>query len=86
MRYWTFNDYDPDAPSAPPVTLSEDEILEDYWPWWCQRMHDINKGHLISKENCISDWVVVNWAWETDAAGRTCETFPWSGSALAEPK
>jgi hypothetical protein len=23
------------------------------------------EGHeLITKENCIEDWVVVNWAWE----------------------
>jgi len=53
-----------DAPE--PVTMTEDQILEEYWEFWQTRM--IKKfganSSLINKKNCIDDWVVVNWAWE----------------------
>ena len=47
------------------VTLSESEILIQYWNHWCSRMIAANKQHLISKECCIDDWVICNMAWET---------------------
>lgn len=50
------------------VRLSELEILQDYQAYWEDKM--IQKygkdSNLISEENCIEDWVVVNWAWEVE--------------------
>ena len=45
---------------------TEDEILEDYWSWWSEKMiKKFGHGHeLITRENCIQDWVTVYWAWE----------------------
>lgn len=45
---------------------TEDEILEEYWGWWSEKMvKKYGYGHeLITKENCIEDWLVTNWAWE----------------------
>lgn len=48
------------------VEVTEDEIIQDYWPWWRAAM--VEKFGLdypeITKQNCIEDWVIVNWAWE----------------------
>jgi len=44
----------------------EAEILFEYWPYWKERMvKKYGEGHeLITEENCIEDWVTVNWATE----------------------
>jgi hypothetical protein len=68
MRYWSFADYTIDANNQmipEVVTLSESEILIQYWDYWCSRMIAVNKQHLITKENCVTDWVICNMAWET---------------------
>ena len=45
-------------------TYTEDRIIEEYWPSWENNMtKKYGVGHeLITKENCIEDWAVVNWA------------------------
>ena len=65
MKVYLFNDWDEnDNPLIKEIT--EDEILEDYWSYWSDKMiKKFGYGHeLITKENCIDDWIVVNWAWE----------------------
>lgn len=71
MKYYSYNEYsDDDDPggSGYVVTKSEDEIIEEYYPYWRGRM--IAKlGEEIfnkywSKQDCIDDWIVINWAWE----------------------
>jgi|AntDeeMinimDraft_6_1070357.scaffolds.fasta_scaffold07717_1 hypothetical protein len=44
--------------------LSERDIIKQYFDFWSRRMSAVGKEHLISYENCIEDWVVVNWAEE----------------------
>lgn len=48
------------------IEKTEQQILDDYWDHWNARMiAKFGEGHeLITKENCIEDWVAVNWAWE----------------------
>jgi hypothetical protein len=43
-------------------TLSEKEILNDYWNYWSNKMAELDQHHLITKENCIDDWCVIHWA------------------------
>lgn len=64
MRYFTYVE---PGPNEEPVytTLSEMEILRDYYPWWSERMREIGREHLISPADCIDDWVVTHWAWES---------------------
>ena len=45
-------------------TLTEDEILESYYPYWSARLREVGKEHLISNRRCIEDWCIGNWAWE----------------------
>jgi hypothetical protein len=48
------------------IEKTEQQILDEYWGLWNVRMvAKFGESHeLITKENCIEDWVVVNWAWE----------------------
>ncbi len=48
------------------VERTEQEILDLFWDRWYIRMvHKYGRKHkLITKENCISDWVAVYMARE----------------------
>ena len=48
------------------VIMNEAEILQDYWPYWYGEMVRVHGADspLITDENCIDDWVAVNWAVE----------------------
>ena len=48
------------------TTMSEEQILQEYWAYWKRRMEEVGRHDLISEENCIQDFVVVNWAWEVE--------------------
>jgi hypothetical protein len=49
--------------------MSEDEILHHYWPHWYQKMcAKFGKEHVDENygfHDCLDDWIVVNWAWES---------------------
>ena len=72
MKYYSYNTYsykeNGDIDEFV-VTLLEAEILKEYWDYWQERMiHKYGKEHFeanFSEKDCIDDWVVVNWAWET---------------------
>lgn len=68
MRYFCYNDYDEYGGSV--ITLSEEEILLEYFPYWYDRMcKKYGKEHVdenYSKEDCLDDWKIVHWAWESN--------------------
>lgn len=59
MRIWCYNELGCDKV----LLYTERMILEEYYTYWCEQMKKADKAHLIMKEFCIEDWVVVNWAW-----------------------
>lgn len=65
MRYYCYNELTTDKEPLVCV-LSEKEILDRYWSYWSSKMRERGKPEdQITKENCIDEWVVVNWAWES---------------------
>lgn len=73
MRYFSYNEYDPysslaDETGGYVVTVSEEDIRKNYYPYWYSRMcAKFSKEHVDSTysfEECLDDWMVVNWAWE----------------------
>lgn len=48
------------------VEITEEGIIDLYWKFWSGKMvKKYGEGHeLITKENCIDDFLMVNWAWE----------------------
>ena len=66
MRYWTI--VYPDVTSTGVEynhweTLSDDEILDQYWVYWFTKMIN-NQQPLedLTSERCIEDWCIVHWA------------------------
>lgn len=47
-----------------PLEITEEQILDTYYPFWSGELRKLGREDLISEKNCIEDWVVVNWAWE----------------------
>ena len=68
MRYFSYVEYD--EKDGVVVTMSEEEILDTYWWYWYDRMcAKFGKEHVdatYTKEDALTDWIVVNWAWEVD--------------------
>ena len=74
VRYWSFDEWvktDPlmEGCSNNTVTLSEQEILDSYYPFWYDRLcKNYSKEYVdanFSKEDCIEEWVIIHWAWES---------------------
>jgi hypothetical protein len=69
MRYFSYNEYDPDHPDGGyVVTVSEEDIRRDYYEFWYGEMcKKFGKDEVDAKycfEDCIDDFCIVNWAWE----------------------
>ena len=71
MKHYSYNTWktDPSVDSYV-ATLSEVDILREHWGWWKEKMIlKYGKEHFeanYSEKDCIDDWMVVNWAWETN--------------------
>jgi hypothetical protein len=66
-RKWKYiepNDPEHDDWSAKEIIMTEQEIIDEYFPTWKKLMKKVHKEHLISEDLCIDDWVVVHWASE----------------------
>lgn len=50
-------------------TWSTEQIIESYYGYWTGMMESVGKEDQISEEKAIEDWIVVNWAVETDRLG-----------------
>lgn len=48
------------------ITMSEQEIIDTYWSYWLAAMMRAfpDGSELITRENCIDDYVAVHWATE----------------------
>lgn len=68
MRYWSFG-YPDENDNDVVETWSEDDIREKYWPYWygmmCKKFGKEHVDAYYSFEDCIDDWTVVHWAWES---------------------
>ena len=64
MRVFKYNEYE----DTEPRLITEQEIRVEYWPYWYERMcKKFGKQEVDLKftfEDCLNDWVIVNWAWE----------------------
>lgn len=68
MRYYSYNELHENGTDNVVVTVSEYDIRRDYYPYWYDRMckkfgEDVVR-HNYCFEDCLDDWIVVNWAWE----------------------
>jgi hypothetical protein len=71
MKYFTIEEPTSLFDSTPIyTTYSEEEILQMYWDYWYDRMcNKFGKDEVdskYSKQDCIYDWAITNWAWESN--------------------
>lgn len=50
------------------ITMTEEEILNFYWDFWSKKMKERygEDYSLITKERCIEDFIIVNWAFPVE--------------------
>lgn len=73
MRYFCYNepilDEQGNLIDNEVVVMSEEEIKKEYWDYWYEQMcYKYGKEHVDMNYNwndCLDDWVVVNWTWES---------------------
>ena len=69
MRYWTRVSPLDKSGTHFYETLSEDEIIAEYWDYWSERMiakygkEEFEK--TWSRQECIEDWITLHWATES---------------------
>lgn len=69
MRYWTYFRPIYDSSEEEYITMSEEEIIQQYYPRW--RKMKIKKygedyvNKTFCKEDCIDEWVCIRNAWES---------------------
>jgi hypothetical protein len=75
MRYFSYNEYDPESQWADEmggyiITLSEKEILEQYYPYWYRKMCEKFGQEYVDAtycfEDCLTDWCTIHWAWKSE--------------------
>lgn len=68
MRYFCYNELG-DNDKNIVVTKSESEIREEYWSYWydrmCKKFGQNYVDQMYSFEDCLEDWIISNWAWES---------------------
>ena len=70
MRTWIYNE--PIFGPAGEIVgnnieeFTDNDIIVEYWDHWVKMMENVHgdDSRLITRENCIQDWVTVNLAWE----------------------
>lgn len=68
MKHWSYSTWDEKGNDVV-VTLSESQIIKQYYPYWyrmmCKKFDESYIKENFVTRDCIDDWVVVNWAWES---------------------
>jgi hypothetical protein len=67
MRYFCFNEFDDQGEHI--VTMSEEQIRKEYWPYWykkmCEKYGQERVDNDYTFDDCLTDWIIVHWAWES---------------------
>lgn len=68
-RYKVFVYVPEDAGKSRVVTMSRQEVLDEFFEDWCDAVHKTGRGPLLNlfsdqqiKDKCIYDWVLLNYA------------------------
>ena len=71
MKYYCYNSYtlNEDGSHNPCVKIYiEAEILKEWREYWKEKViYRCGEEYFktLSEKDCIEDWIMVNWAWET---------------------
>lgn len=69
MRYYCYYDYSENSNTNTVLTISEEDIRRDYYPYWYEQMCKKYGDEVVAKnctfQDCLEDWIAVYWAWES---------------------
>jgi hypothetical protein len=53
-------------------SYSREDLIQDFWPWWSKKMTERygENSLIITHDNCIADWLVVNYGHEIESDDR----------------
>jgi hypothetical protein len=66
MTLYCRHSFDSSDPTIPDIKLTREELLADYYEFWKSKMRQVSKEHMISEENCLQDWLTVNFGWKEE--------------------
>ena len=70
MRYFCYEELVEPGEGTGVVTVSEQEIREEYYPWWYEKMCKKYGKEKVDKnwsfEECLEDWMTVHYARRVD--------------------
>jgi hypothetical protein len=71
VRYFSYNEpVDENYNTNIVVTMSEEDVRKTYYPYWYEKMCKKFGKEVVDRdycfEDCLDDWIVVNWEWESD--------------------
>ena len=46
------------------IIKTEEDVMREYYPFWCERMLSLGREHLISFETCWQDYKAIHWGEE----------------------
>lgn len=68
MRYFTFVQCKGETSEPEYVTMSEDDIRKEYYPYWYRKMCEKYEQSYVDEHysfpDCLDDWITVHWASE----------------------
>ena len=68
MNFYSYNELADDGNGNVMITLSEDEIIDQYWEYWygsmCKKYGKDHVDATYAKQDCIDDFCVIHWAWK----------------------
>jgi len=70
VRYFSYNEpVDENYNTNIVVTMSEEDVRKTYYPYWYEKMCKKFGKEVVDRdycfEDCLDDWIVVNWEWES---------------------
>ena len=70
MRFFCYNEFvfddNGNVVDNKLITVSDEDIRRDYYPWWKEQLKKAGKDPAnYTFEDCLDNWRVVNWAWES---------------------
>lgn len=58
---YSYHEFDENGDKS--VVISKDQILEEYWDYWCKQMLKVSRLPMITEENCVTDFCIIHWAY-----------------------
>lgn len=64
MKKYSIPSFNEDTNEFEEEVLTEQQVLDYYFPHWSKEMKSVGLGALVNHEKCIEDWILTHYAIE----------------------